>query len=130
VSVTPEAPTSRRLAEAHAWTFHATDAEDLREGARSLSNLEEGAPIAHVLAGTPIFQSTSSPPEAAPQMRAPRHRHALSTADRAKLDGKLRQRGWEEKLAPPRVTMVGRNLRLCQSAHEARVGGDMTKPGK
>ena len=75
-------------------------AQDLREAARSLSNVADGAPLGAVSLGTPHF-SIAEFARLMPLIDGERPLiDIFVNCSRATLD-ELRQRGWERRLARP-----------------------------
>ena len=80
-------------------------AEDLREAARSLSNVADGAPLSAVSLGTPHF-SIAEFARLTPLLDGARPLiDIFVNCSRATLD-ELRKRGWEAPLRAARVTLV------------------------
>ena len=104
-------------------------AEDLREAARSLSGLADGAPLGAVSLGTPHF----SIDQFARLMRLLYGARPLVdiyvNCSRATLD-ELRQRGWEEPLRAARVTLVADTCVYVSALMRADVETVMTNSGK
>ena len=80
-------------------------ADDLREAARSLSTVADGAPLGAVSLGTPHF-SLAEFARLMPLLDGPRPLVDIwINCSRATL-GELRERGWEERLRAAGVTLV------------------------
>ena len=104
-------------------------AEDLREAARSLSSLDDGAPLGAVSLGTPHF-SIEQFARLMPLLDGARPRiDIFINCSRATLD-EVRMRGWEDAAPRRSGDADRRHLRLCQRADEAGVGAIMTNSGK
>jgi hypothetical protein len=104
-------------------------AEDLREAARSLSNVADGAPLGVVSLGTPHF-SIAEFARLMPLLDGVRPRiDIFVNCSRATLD-ELRQRGWEGTLREARVTLVADTCVYVSALMKPGVGAIMTNSGK
>jgi predicted aconitase len=104
-------------------------AEDLREAARSLSNLDEGAPLGAVSLGTPHF-SIDQFARLMPLLDgAPPLVDIFINCSRTTLD-ELRKRGWEAPLRAARVTLVADTCVYVSTLMKPGVGAIMTNSGK
>jgi hypothetical protein len=104
-------------------------AEDLREAARSLSNIEDGAPLGAVSLGTPHF-SLAEFARLMPLLDGARPlTDIFVNCSRATLD-EVRKRGWEEPLRSARVTLVTDTCVYVSALMRADVGTVMTNSGK
>jgi predicted aconitase len=130
VGCTPEAPDLETACGGLAPDLHLQlTAEDLREAARSLSNLEEGAPLGAVSLGTPHF-SLSEFARLMPLLDGARPLiDVFVNCSRATLD-EVRKRGWEEALRAARVTLVADTCVYVSALIKPGVGAIMTNSGK
>ena len=104
-------------------------AEDLREAARSLSNVADGAPLGAVSLGTPHF-SIAEFARLMPLLDGARPLvDIFINCSRATLD-ELRKRGWEEPLRAARVTLVADTCVYVSALMKPGVGAVMTNSGK
>jgi predicted aconitase len=104
-------------------------AEDLREAARSLSNVGDGALLGVVSLGTPHF-SIGQFAHLMPLLDGARPLiDIFVNCSRATLD-KLRQRGWEDRLKEARVTLVADTCVYVSALMRPGVGAIMTNSGK
>ncbi len=104
-------------------------AEDLREAARSLSNVADGAPLGAVSLGTPHF-SVDQFACLMPLLDGARPLiDIFVNCSRATLD-ELRQRGWEETLRGAQVTLVVDTCVYVSALMKPGVGAIMTNSGK
>ena len=104
-------------------------AEDLREAARSLSNLDEGAPLGAVSLGTPHF-SIDQFVRLMPLLDGERPLiDIFVNCSRGTLD-EVRTRGWEETLRAARVTLVADTCVYVSALMKPGVGTIMTNSGK
>jgi len=104
-------------------------AEDLREAARSLSNLDEGAPLGAVSLGTPHF-SIDQFVRLMPLLDGERPLiDIFVNCSRATLD-EVRMRGWEKPLHNARVTLVADTCVYVSALMKPGVGAIMTNSGK
>jgi predicted aconitase len=104
-------------------------AEDLREAARSLSNVANGAPLGAVSLGTPHF-SIGEFARLMPLLDGERPViDVFVNCSRATLD-ELRQRGWEERLSAARVTLVADTCVYVSALMKPGLGAIMTNSGK
>jgi len=104
-------------------------AEDLREAARSLSNLDEGAPLGAVSLGTPHF-SIDQFVRLMPLLDGERPLiDIFVNCSRATLD-EVRMRGWEKPLHNARVTLVADTCVYVSALMKPGVGTIMTNSGK
>src|SRR5271157_739093 len=106
VGVTPEAPDLKAACGGLAPELHVRlTADDLRQAARSLSSVADGAPLGAVSLGTPHF-SLAEFARLMPLLDGPRPLADIwINCSRATLR-ELRERGWEERLRAARVTLV------------------------
>jgi predicted aconitase len=103
--------------------------EDLREAARSLSNLADGAALGAVSLGTPHF-SIDQFARLMPLLDGERPLIDIYiNCSRATLD-ELRQRGWEDALRQARVTLVADTCVYVSALMKAGVEAIMTNSGK
>jgi predicted aconitase len=104
-------------------------AEDLREAARSLSSVADGAPLGAVSLGTPHF----SLEQFACLVRLLDGERPLIdiyvNCSRATLE-EVRRRGWEERLSAARVTLVADTCVYVSALLRADVETVMTNSGK
>jgi predicted aconitase len=104
-------------------------AEDLREAARSLSNVGDGALLGVVSLGTPHF-SIDQFAHLMPLLDGARPLiDIFVNCSRATLD-ELRQRGWEDRLKEARVTLVADTCVYVSALMRPGVGAIMTNSGK
>ncbi|MBV9909130.1 MAG: aconitase X catalytic domain-containing protein [Hyphomicrobiales bacterium] len=104
-------------------------AQDLREAARSLSSVADGTPLGAVSLGTPHF-SLEQFGRLMPLIEGARPLVGIYVnCSRATL-GELRKRGWEERLAAARVTLVADTCIYVSALLQAGVGTVMTNSGK
>jgi predicted aconitase len=104
-------------------------AEDLRDAARSLSSLEEGAPLGAVSLGTPHF-SIDQFARLMPLLNGTRPRiDTFINCSRATM-AELRKLGWEEPLRAARVTLVADTCVYVSALMQPDVGAIMTNSGK
>jgi hypothetical protein len=104
-------------------------AEDLREAARSLSNLDEGAPLGAVSLGTPHF-SIDQFERLMPLLDGGRPLiDTFINCSRATVE-EVRNRGWEETLRAARVTLVADTCVYVSALMKPDVGAIMTNSGK
>jgi predicted aconitase len=130
VGCTPEAPDLETACGGLAPDLHLQlTAEDLREAARSLSNLKEGAPLGAVSLGTPHF-SIDQFVRLMPLLDGA---HPLVdifvNCSRATVE-EVRNRGWEETLRAARVTMVADTCVYVSALMKPGVAAIMTNSGK
>jgi predicted aconitase len=130
VGLTPEAPNLETACGGLTPDLHLQlTAEDLREAARSLSNITDGAPLGVVSLGTPHF-SIAEFARLMPLLDGPRPLIDIYVnCSRATLD-ELRQRGWEDPLRQARVTLVADTCVYVSALIQADVGAVMTNSGK
>jgi hypothetical protein len=103
--------------------------EDLCEAARSLSNVEDGAPLGAVSLGTPHF-SLAEFARLMPLLDGERPLIDIYVnCSRATLD-EVRKRGWEKPLRGARVTLVADTCVYVSALMQAGVGTVMTNSGK
>jgi predicted aconitase len=101
----------------------------LREAARSLSSVADGAPLGAVSLGTPHF-SLAQFARLMPLLDGPPPRvDIFINCSRATL-GELRSRGWEEKLRAARVTLVVDTCVYLAPLVRVEAGALMTDSGK
>jgi len=104
-------------------------AEDLREAARTLSNLADGAPLGVVSLGTPHF-SIAEFARLMPLLDGPRPlTDIFVNCSRATLD-ELRKRSWEAPLRAAGVTLVADTCVYVSALIKPGVGAIMTNSGK
>jgi len=130
VGRTPEAPDLETACGGFSPDFHLQlTAEDLREAARSLSNVADGAPLGAVSLGTPHF-SLSEFARLMPLLGGERPLiDTFVNCSRATLD-ELRKRGWEKRLSAARVTLVADTCVYVSALIRPGVGPIMTNSGK
>jgi predicted aconitase len=103
--------------------------EDLREAARSLSNVADGGPLDVVSLGTPHF-SIAEFARLMPLLDGERPRiDIFVNCSRATLE-ELRKRGWEAPLRAARVTLVADTCVYVSALMKPGVGAIMTNSGK
>jgi hypothetical protein len=130
IGLTPEAPTlEAAFGGAAPERVVKFDADDLRAAARSLSTVEDGAPLAAVTLGTPHF-SLAEFARLMPLLdgETPRARLWINTG-RATLEA-LRERGWEAKLRAAGVTLVVDTCVYATRLLPETEGAVMTNSGK
>ena len=104
-------------------------AEDLREAARSLSSVADGAPLGAVSLGTPHF-SISQFAGLMSLLDGPRPLvDIFVNCSRATLE-EVGRRGWEDRLSEARVTLVADTCVYVSALIEAGAGAVMTNSGK
>jgi hypothetical protein len=104
-------------------------AEDLREAARSLSSVADGAPLGAVSLGTPHF-SVEQFARLMPLIDGERPLIEIYVnSSRATLE-EIRKRGWEEALLAARVRLVADTCVYVSALMRADVGTVMTNSGK
>jgi predicted aconitase len=104
-------------------------AEDLREAARSLSSVEDDAPLGAVSLGTPHF-SIAEFARLMPLLRGARPLvDIFINCSRATLE-ELRKRGWEAPLRAARVTLVADTCVYVSALMKPGVEAVMTNSGK
>jgi predicted aconitase len=104
-------------------------AEDLREAARSLSSVADGARLSAVSLGTPHF-SIDQFACLMPLLEGPRPVvDIFVNCSRATLD-EVRNRGWDGPLRDARVTLVADSCVYVSALMRADVGTIMTNSGK
>ncbi len=130
VGVTPEAPDLKTACAGLAPELHLRlKADDLREAARSLSSVADGAPLGAVSLGTPHF-SLAEFTRLMPLLDGPRPLADIwINCSRATL-GELRERGWEERLRAARVTLVADTCVYIGTLMRIGAGAVMTNSGK
>jgi predicted aconitase len=130
VGVTPEAPDLETACGGLATELVLRlTADDLREAARSLSSVAEGAPLAAVSLGTPHF-SLSEFDRLMPLLDgAPPRVDIWINCSRATL-GEVRARGWEERLSAARVRLVADTCLYIGTLMRIGAGAVMTNSGK
>jgi predicted aconitase len=130
VGLTPEAPTLEAACGGHApERIIALSADDLREAARSLSNLPEGAPLDAIALGTPHF-SLSEFERLMPLLDGPKPRVEIwINTHRATLEA-LQSRGWTERLAAAGVTLVIDTCTYVTTLMRPETRAAMTNSGK
>ncbi len=130
VGVTPEAPDLKTACGGLAPELHLRlTADDLREAARSLSTIADGAALGAVSLGTPHF-SLAEFARLMPLLEGPRPLTDIwVNCSRATL-GELRERGWEERLGAARVTLVADTCVYIGALTKVGAGAIMTNSGK
>ena len=130
VGVTPEAPDLKTACGGFEPDLRMKlTADDLRQAARSLSSVAEGAPIAAVTLGTPHF-SLAEFARLMPLIDGERSRIDIYVnCSRATLD-EVRKRGWEEPLRAARVTIVADTCVYVSALMRPDVATVMTNSGK
>ena len=104
-------------------------AEDLREAARSLSNLNDGAPLGAVSLGTPHF-SIDQFSRLLPLLDGVRPAlEIFVNCSRVTLE-EIRKRGWEDALTAARVTLVTDTCVYVSALMQPGVSAVMTNSGK
>ena len=104
-------------------------AEDVREAARSLSNIADGAPLGAVSLGTPHF-SVDQFSRLLPLLKGARPvLEIFINCSRATLE-EIRKRGWEDALTAARVTLVVDTCVYVSALMQPDVGAIMTNSGK
>jgi predicted aconitase len=104
-------------------------AEDLRQAARSLSTVADGALVGAVSLGTPHF-SLAEFARLMPLVDGPRPLADIwINCSRATL-GEIRERGWEERLRAARVTLVVDTCVYIGTLMRVGAGAVMTNSGK
>jgi hypothetical protein len=130
VGRTPEAPDLETACAGRAPELRLQlTAEDLREAARSLSNLNDGAPLGAVSLGTPHF-SIDQFSRLLPLLDGVRPvLEIFVNCNRATLD-EIRKRGWEDALTAARVTLVVDTCVYVSALMQPGVSAVMTNSGK
>jgi predicted aconitase len=130
VGLTPEAPDLETACGRLAPELRLRlTAEDLREAARSLSSVADGARLSAVSLGTPHF-SIDQFARLMPLLDGePPLIDIFVNCSRATLD-EVRRRGWEEPLKAARVTLVADTCVYVSALMRADVGTVMTNSGK
>ena len=130
VGLTPEAPDlATACGGAAPELVLRLSAEDLREAARSLSSVADGAPLGAVTLGTPHF-SIGEFARLMPLIEGPRPLVDIwINCNRATLS-ELRSRGWEERLGQARVTLVVDTCTYVTTLMRVDAGAIMTNSGK
>ncbi len=130
IGFTPEAPTFHAAFQGHSpERVVRLDADDLREAARSLSTVAEGAPIDAVTLGTPHF-SYAEFERLMPLLAGPRAKADIwINTSRATLDA-LRARGWEQNLRAAGVILVVDTCTYATQLMPRGEGAVMTNSGK
>jgi predicted aconitase len=104
-------------------------AEDLREAARSLSNLADGAPLGAVSLGTPHF-SIAEFARLMPLLDGARPLiDIFVNCSRVTLD-EVRKQGWQAPLRAARVTLVADTCVYVSALMKPGVEAIMTNSGK
>ncbi len=104
-------------------------AEDLREAARSLSSVADGAPLGAVSLGTPHF-SLSEFARLMPLLEGPRPQVDIwINCSRATL-AELAARGWEARLRQARVSLLADTCVYLTTTMRVDAGAVMTNSGK
>jgi predicted aconitase len=130
VGLTPEAPDLETARGGFAPDLALRlSAEDLREAARSLSNVADGAPLGAVTLGTPHF-SIREFARLMPLLEGPRPLVDIwINCNRATL-AELRARGWEERLHEACVKLVVDTCAYVTTLIRVEAGAVMTNSGK
>jgi predicted aconitase len=130
VGVTPEAPDLETACGGLAPELRLRlTADDLRQAARSLSTVGEGAPVGAVSLGTPHF-SLAEFARLMPLLDGPRPLIDIwINCSRATL-GQIRDRGWDEQLRAARVTLVADTCIYIGALMRFGAGAVMTNSGK
>ena len=130
VGVTPEAPDIAAACGGREPELRISlTAQDLREAARSLSSVADGARLGAVSLGTPHF-SIEQFARLVPLLDGARPRvDIFVNCSRATLH-ELRKRGWEDRLIAARVTLVADTCLYVSALLQAGVGTVMTNSGK
>jgi predicted aconitase len=130
VGVTPEAPDLETACRGLNPELRLQlTAEDLREAARSLSSVADGARLSAVSLGTPHF-SIDQFARLMPLLDGARPVvDIFVNCSRATLD-EVRKRGWEEPLRAARVTLVADTCVYVSALMKPGVGAIMTNSGK
>ena len=104
-------------------------ADDLREAARSLSGVTDGAALSAVSLGTPHF-SVDQFARLMPLLDGPRPLvDIFVNCSRATLN-EVRKRGWEDALAAARVTLIADTCVYVSAMLQPGAGALMTNSGK
>ena len=104
-------------------------AEDLRETARALSSVADGAPLSAVTLGTPHF-SVREFERLMPLLEGPRPLVDIWVNCNRSTLAELRARGWEELLREARVTLVVDTCAYVTTLMSADARAVMTNSGK
>jgi len=130
VGLTPEAPDLKTACAGVAPELHLSfTADDLRQAARSLSTIADGAPVGRVSLGTPHF-SLAEFARLMPLLDGPRPLvDIFVNCSRATL-GELSERGWKDKLRAARVTLVVDTCVYIGLLMRVGAGAVMTSSGK
>jgi predicted aconitase len=130
IGVTPEAPDLETACGGLAPELHLRlTADDLRDAARSLSSVADGATLGAVSLGTPHF-SLAQFARLMPLLDGPRPIADIwINCSRATL-GEIRERGWEERLRAARVTLVADTCVYIGALMRFGAGAVMTNSGK
>jgi hypothetical protein len=130
VGLTPEAPDLETACGGLAPELHLRlTADDLRQAARSLSTVADGAPLGAVSLGTPHF-SLAEFTRLMPLLEGARPLAEIwINCSRATL-GQIRERGWEERLTAARVTLVVDTCIYIGTLMRIDAGAVMTNSGK
>jgi hypothetical protein len=130
VGVTPEAPDLETACGGSAPELRLQlTTDDLREAARSLSNIADGARLSAVSLGTPHF-SVAEFARLMPLLDGARPLiDIFVNCSRATLD-EVRKRGWEEPLRAARVTLVADTCVYVSALIKPGAGAVMTNSGK
>ena len=130
VGMTPEAPNLETACGARTPALRLQlTAEDLREAARSLSSVADGAPLGAVSLGTPHF-SLAEFARLMPLIDGARPvTDIFVNCSRATLT-EVRERGWEERLKVARVTLIADTCVYVSALMQPGVRTIMTNSGK
>jgi predicted aconitase len=130
VGVTPEAPDLKTACGGLAPEIRLRmTADDLREAARSLSTVADGASLGAVSLGTPHF-SLAQFGRLMPLIEGPRPLTDIFINCSRTTLGELRARGWEEKLRAAGVTFVVDTCVYIGALMRVGAGAVMTNSGK
>ncbi len=130
VGVTPEAPDLKTACGGLLPELHLRlAADDLRQAARSLSTVADGAPLSAVSLGTPHF-SLAEFARLMPLIEGEASRVDIYVnCGRATLE-ELGRRGWEERLRAAGVTLVADTCIYIGALMKLAAGAVMTNSGK
>ena len=130
IGLTPEAPTMEAAFGGDPpRRVERFDADDLRAAARSLSTVEDGAPISAVTLGTPHF-SLAEFERLLPLLEGEQPRADIWINTARETLATLRERGWEERLRAARVILVADTCVYATRLLPETPGAIMTNSGK
>jgi predicted aconitase len=130
VGVTPEAPDLETACGGLAPELRLRlTADDLRQAARSLSTVGDGAPVGAVSLGTPHF-SVAEFARLMPLLDGPRPLIDIWINCSRTTLGQIRDRGWDEQLRAARVTLVTDTCIYIGALMRFGAGAVMTNSGK